>query len=152
MYSRLCSENSSDCSLSSIFNDDKQIDCDLSEEYTVTHFVKKKRSLQYYLIGKEKSTSVKPQGYNTRNESFKRTKETTIEKIKKLCYETRTNKDVLNSIIEEQGGVELVKSGSDLSREKKQVVNFKLNSKGTTDPLIELSALAKDQEKVRHGL
>ena len=64
-----------------------------------------------------------------------------------MCYETRTNKDVLNSIIEEQGGVELLKSGSDLSREKKQVVNFKLNSKGSTDPLIELSALAKDQEK-----
>ena len=103
--------------------------------------------VQYYFIGPEKDISIRPHGNTQKVNSFKRTNETTKQKIKRLCDENKTNKEVFNNLIEEQGGLENIKTGSSIARNRKQVANFKLNSKSTSDPLLELSGLAKDQEK-----
>ena len=67
--------------------------------------------VQYYFIGAEKKHQHQPHGNNKKQESFKRTKETTKEKIKGLCKEIKTNKDIYNTVIEDQGGLENVKTG-----------------------------------------
>ena len=105
-----------------------------------------KMFVQYYFIGNEKNIRVKPHGNTRKTEKFERTKETTKDKIKKMCYENKTNKDMFNILIEDEGGLENVKSGSNIARNKKQVANFKLHGKVASDPLLELSELAKDQE------
>jgi len=86
--------------------------------------------VQYGFDRKEHPIDIKPHG-NTkkRNNSFKRTKSSTLKLVKKGVEENKRPLKVLRDVENIQGGVMNAKSGCDLPRDRRQIYNAKKASK-----------------------
>ena len=95
----------------------------------------------------DSAIKIKPHG-NSKNDRkpFKKTAQTTKDRIKQLRKEKVKPKEITSTIFNESGGIKEVKSGIFLPRNNQQIYNQK-NKFDCKDPILECSDLAKEQEK-----
>lgn len=104
--------------------------------------------VQYYFDGKEVSVTVAAHGNSNEppTSKYQRTFESTKSRIKELCQFNKP-KDIFHTLIEDEGGLNEIKCGSQIARDRQQIRNFNRKSLSTPDPVIECLDLAKRQEK-----
>ena len=109
--------------------------------------------VQYFFTGarndETKDTTLMPHGNSKQKKKpYKRTSESTIQLIKGLCKSNKNPTDIYHTIVERQGGLESVTAGQFLPADRQQIRNVKKTVSNPTDPLIECTDLAKEQEKM----
>ncbi len=104
--------------------------------------------MQYNFQKEEHAVHVLPHG-NTKNDHdnspYIRTSETTKNRLKELCEDYVKPKKIEHMLIEEKGGLEGVRSGSDIARDRQQIRGYK-HRLNASDSLLACVNLAKNQE------
>ena len=104
--------------------------------------------LQYMFTQGEQSVTARPHARNKiNNKPYKRTKRSTLDKIKKDIHKHDSRK-IVHNIIDERGGIEKVRLGSEIPRNRKQLYNVIQSvskSEKISDPLQYLMQKCKEE-------
>ena len=108
----------------------------------------KKAVVQYYFEGDEHAITVSCHGNARKNIApYHRTFESVKERIKEDVKGKQRPKSIVHNILEEKGGIQNIQAPGEHSRNRKQISNFKFNTKDgkVEDPLPEIMDTCKQQ-------
>jgi hypothetical protein len=101
--------------------------------------------LQYYFTGEPHVVNILPHGNSKTKRPYQRTMKSTKDKIYDLCKENIKPKSIEHQIMEENGGLLSVRTGSQICRDRHQINNIKAKIR-TEDPVLACADMAKMQE------